>query len=96
MASQAEINADATNFDAKIENANRETNARINEYQMQSQRDHERNTLLFIAAFRELYRLDPEAKRRIQSFMDELLLADDDPEFTSNVVKDAQEILKSC
>lgn len=73
----------------------KQTNDLVNEYKKQSIRNHERNTLLFTAAFREIYRLDPESKQRIQLFIDEILSENDDPEFTSNVVKDAQEILKA-
>lgn len=73
----------------------KQTSDLVNEYKKQSIRNHERNTLLFAAAFREIYRLDPESKQRIQLFIDEILSENDDPEFTSNVVKDAQEILKA-
>ncbi|MDP1637907.1 MAG: hypothetical protein Q8K74_13380 [Candidatus Nitrotoga sp.] len=73
----------------------KETSNLVNEYKKQSIRNHERNTLLFTAAFREIYRLDPESKQRIQLFIDEILSENDDPEFTSSVVSDAQEILKA-
>ena len=52
--------------------ANAEVARALNEHRIKSLRAQERNNLLFVAAFREIYRLDPESKQRIQQLMDGL------------------------
>ncbi|CAG9932448.1 hypothetical protein [Candidatus Nitrotoga arctica] len=92
---QNELNNEFRDALKELLSFTKETSDLVNEYKKQSIRNHERNTLLFTAAFREIYHLNPESKQRIQLFIDEILSDNDDPEFTLNVVKDAQEVLKA-
>lgn len=75
--------------------ANVEVTSALNEHRIKAQHAHERNNLLFIAAFREIYRLDPESKLRVQQLMDGILI-DMNDEFAARTVIEAQELLKSC
>ena len=75
--------------------ANAEVARALNEHRIKSLRAQERNNLLFVAAFREIYRFDPESKQRIQQLMDGLSI-DVNDEFALSTVKEAQELLKSC
>lgn len=89
MANQDELNIEMAELVKELSNS-------VTDHLKKYAHDNERNTLLFIEAFREIHRLNPEAMPRVQHVMKELLVTHVDNELLTNAVKDAQAILKLC
>ena len=89
MANQDELNIEMAELVKELSNS-------VTEHLKKYAHDNERNTLLFIEAFREIHHLNPEAMSRVQQVMKELLETHVDNELLTNAVKDAQAILKLC
>jgi len=89
VANQDELNIEMAELVKELSNS-------VTDHLKKYAQDNERNTLLFIEAFREIHRLNPEAIPRIQNVMEALHVTHVDNELLTNAAKDAQTLLKLC
>jgi Pyruvate/2-oxoacid:ferredoxin oxidoreductase gamma subunit len=95
MSAQTEAVVQLTDLVKQSIQANAEVARAINEHRIRALGAHERNNIIFVAAFSEIYRLDLESKQRIQQLMDGLSV-DVNSRFAISTIKEAQELLQSC